>query len=339
VLLTAIFILIALVVGETSAAAVRSPTFSKPISAGPNAELTGVSCMAGGVCLAVDYSGARYLMDGTRIQTAGTTGGAYLFAVSCTSHGVCVAVGNDGEITLTPTSSVTRTLEYADKGAVHWESISCSSPDFCGAGGGIISGRHSGSGVIATWNGRLWSPVKIIDPVTPSETHNFISTMTCIGRRFCVAADGNNRAFQWTGSKWSSPRMLNAPAVNDSFSISCTATTFCLAIGDTPADVKQWNGSRWSLAATSHLPSGQPIISCSSPTFCVAVDTYGNAETWDGSVWSPSQLVDPGGYFDAVSCSTTRICEAVDGEGKFVSVTDGHGPAACAATGCGNVKT
>ncbi len=59
-------------------------------------------------------------------------------------------------------------------------------------------------------------------------------------------------------------------------------------------------------------------VSCSSPTFCAAVDTLGNAVTYNGTRWSPPATVDPGKAFSSassVSCPSATFCVAVDSSG------------------------
>jgi hypothetical protein len=56
-------------------------------------------------------------------------------------------------------------------------------------------------------------------------------------------------------------------------------------------------------------------VSCTSSTFCVAIDNSGDAYFFSGSSWSEPEGVDESESLDAVSCSSTKFCVAVDGEG------------------------
>ena len=109
----------------------------------------------------------------------------------------------------------------------------------------MIEGPHSGAGVVATWVDNRWSDAKVVDPYLPTDTHTFINSMSCTSPSFCVAADGNNRTLQWNGAKWTFPHLLNERATNDSFEISCTSSTFCLALGQLSKDDFSWNGHVW----------------------------------------------------------------------------------------------
>ena len=60
-------------------------------------------------------------------------------------------------------------------------------------------------------------------------------------------------------------------------------------------------------------------MSCPSTTFCVAVDTAGNAYTYNGATWSPADPIDTtngqfdGASLDSVSCPSSSFCAAMDG--------------------------
>jgi hypothetical protein len=72
----------------------------------------------------------------------------------------------------------------------------------------------------------------------------------------------------------------------------------------------------WS-AAQGIDPAGDiGAVSCSSPSFCVAVDAVGNSLTWNGKRWALTQGLEPpsndGDSLTAVSCvSATRAAPAV----------------------------
>jgi hypothetical protein len=61
-------------------------------------------------------------------------------------------------------------------------------------------------------------------------------------------------------------------------------------------------------------------VSCSSASFCAAVDSDGRAVIWDGRGWSAPRPVDPrGGGLTAVSCLARRYCVATDFDGQTIS--------------------
>ena len=78
----------------------------------------------------------------------------------------------------------------------------------------------------------------------------------------------------------------------------------------------------WGPAATVVSPVGNPgAASCSSATFCMAVDGSGNAITYDGSTWSAPQNIESasGLGLDSVSCPSATFCMAVDGSGNALT--------------------
>lgn len=117
-------------------------------------------------------------------------------------------------------------------------------------------------------------------------------------------------------------------------SVSCTSTTFCMAVGsggtgDSATLTESWNGSAWSVVPSPSpgFPSRLNSVSCVSSTDCVAVGIYvdsaavpeGLAETWNGTNWS---LVSTPNLNDAVnlasvSCVTSSpiSCVAVGAVG------------------------
>jgi hypothetical protein len=72
-----------------------------------------------------------------------------------------------------------------------------------------------------------------------------------------------------------------------------------------------FNGRRWSSGGT--VPStqtGMASVSCSSPSFCAAVDYGPNVVTFNGTSWSKPSAIDPGTYLQAVSCASASFCVA-----------------------------
>jgi hypothetical protein len=336
------------VIGAVLVLAIASPAgasattnqlgFSNQAFPGTQVQPTGVSCTSLGQCVAIDYNGDIYQVSGAQSELLAATG-HYLFAVSCPTISFCMAVGNDDALTLRPGGIAPYLLNYPNpKSAVHWESVSCSSSTFCMAGGGIVDGPHAGAGVVASWDGFVWSRVRVVDPFLPEETHTFISSMSCPTRTFCVAADGNQRTLQWNGRSWFFPRALNA--LNVSFSISCTSSTYCLAVTyQTPAYLI-WNGKRWAYHPGRETDPRGAYVSCSTQTFCVALDWHGAAAEWNGSSWGPLQLVNPTDTdVTAISCSTAMGCEAVSGRNHFVYLYSRDDPpkttVVCSRFGCG----
>ena len=57
-------------------------------------------------------------------------------------------------------------------------------------------------------------------------------------------------------------------------------------------------------------------VSCSSPSFCAAVDNAGNALLFKGRTWSRPVNIDTNTYgFTSVSCANSKFCVAMDADG------------------------
>ena len=71
-----------------------------------------------------------------------------------------------------------------------------------------------------------------------------------------------------------------------------------------------WDGIAWSAPVNIDGSNDLASVSCSSSSFCVAVDHSDNALTWDGTSWSAPLAIDAGLY--SVSCSSSSFCVAVN---------------------------
>jgi hypothetical protein len=76
-------------------------------------------------------------------------------------------------------------------------------------------------------------------------------------------------------------------------------------------------------------PLSPTAVSCASATFCVAVDSRGNASTWNGSTWTAPGAIAPGTWLTSVSCPLAGACTAVGFGGTVVTLSHGawSGPA------------
>ncbi len=108
--------------------------------------------------------------------------------------------------------------------------------------------------------------------------------------------------------------------------VSCTTTTFCLAVGVTGTSVTHWRplverfgGRTFSLLA-SPAPWGAQLqgVACHSSAFCLAVGADGNdafSERWNGKGWrvlsTPSPRLDGGDQLVTVACVSVADCFGV----------------------------
>ena len=104
-----------------------------------------------------------------------------------------------------------------------------------------------------------------------------------------------------------------------------------MAVGqDLPqALADQWDGTSWTATAPVS-PSGSTSlssVSCTSPTFCIAVGNFGQqnaplAEEWDGSEWSIQSTI-PTTPLSSISCASPTFCMAVGFASSNATVTSG----------------
>lgn len=121
---------------------------------------------------------------------------------------------------------------------------------------------------------------------------------------------------------WSTMATTNAGS-SQLEGVSCTSTTFCVAVGNgttTSALAEEWNGSSWSTMTTTNPGSSPQLqgVSCTSSSFCVAVGFDAGtartvAEDWNGTSWSTMTTTNPGSspQLQGVSCTSPTFCVAV----------------------------
>ena len=189
-------------------------------------------------------------------------------------------------------------------------------------------------------------------PTLSSSGSNF-NAVFCLSASVCTAVgnDGGATLMEtWNGSAWSivpSPNPKAAPGWSSApflSSVSCLSASACLAVGyvdnepnpynseGTQPEPSQtfaetWNGSAWSIAATTADDSGGlNSVYCLSVSDCIAVGGgLGNGgtggeplvETWNGSVWSIGENPESAaGGLNSVYCVSASVCFAVGGTVK-----------------------
>jgi hypothetical protein len=196
--------------------------------------------------------------------------------------------------------------------------VSCGSATSCA----IVD--YSGDALALTHG--IWSARHPIDP-----QHGGLINVSCATASFCVAVDQEGAVLQYNGSHWtpaheldrdifSSPRVSDDPDVNGLGLISCPTPTFCAAAnhndgGGVPARAYTFNGQSWSAHTDIDGDNTLTGLSCTSSSFCMAIDLSGNFMTFNGATWSAPTSFDSGGYPLAVSCTSSAFCVAVDNGG------------------------
>jgi len=189
--------------------------------------------------------------------------------------------------------------------------ISCSSTSFC------MAADTSGN-IFKFENGR-WAE--------SDQTGDVLGEVTCLSTSFCATVGYGNEGgdvFMYNGSTWSGPDTID-PGYK-LHSISCASASFCIAGAAT--NVFVYSNRSWSQANpvdpgnTSGV--GIPSVSCSTNSFCLAVDAYGNVLMYNSGAWARVSQVDPNTQLNAVSCTSDKFCMAVDDNGAAFSYENGN---------------
>jgi hypothetical protein len=215
-------------------------------------------------------------------------------AVSCASPSFCVAIGGTGNALTWNGSSWSAPVHVDPIGNV--SSISCPSTTFCLAVD-LGAGKTATNGDYLTWDGSSWT--------TPASMPR-AGSVSCTSASFC-AAGGDGGSFQtWNGTAWTSL----AGDAGEAAGLSCSSPTFCAAV-TLKGNAETFNGTSWS-ASSSVDPGGNGLtsVSCTSSSFCAAADAGGNALTYNGTSWSATGFIGTNG--SAVSCSSVSFCLAVN---------------------------
>ncbi len=302
-----------------------------------------VSCVSPTYCVAVGVDSTSARFDGTRWSTLGSIPGAStdLFSVSCWAAGWCLA-GNDHSYALALVDGVWQRRVPLDTGrGVREVDVSCA-VGFCIAMQGPAWRSFDGStwsgiqaialtgvkqvtcqtahaclatniiGDAESFDGTSWTPVARGGPGVIDQAGATPSSVTTILRT------GAARTFD--GTVWSHAVVVD-PQHESLTGVSCTGTTFCLAIDD-GGNVLTWDGSGWS-GVQKVDPTYLVGVSCASPTFCVVIGgNEGESYVFDGSTWQ-RRVVSVGADLLTVSCPAVGWCMATDIRGTIYGFSDG----------------
>jgi hypothetical protein len=316
-----------------------APGGSASASDEESSSMTGVSCATETFCVAVGYTSDQFQNTQSLVETWDGTGWVvtpspnpgsptFVFGVSCTSATFCMAVGEqqvggfatfaerwdgtDWTVVSSPSPGTNNVLNV----------VSCTSPTFCVAVGNYSIGASPAAPqqtVVEIWDGTGWSISSSPDPTT-----NVLSGVSCTSATFCVAVGRVARgvgvgslplAEAWDGTTWSVTPVPEVPDFAGAFhSVSCTSTTFCVAMGtantNPKALIETWNGSTWSVSAspTPDLVDGRGV-SCWRSRSCVGVGSR-IAATSTATYWS-STPIQNNTWLAGVSCVSVSFCVIV----------------------------
>jgi hypothetical protein len=297
-----------------------------------------VSCVSTSFCM-VDLVTGYYTFNGIGGWSDYQAIGAHLwFHVSCTSASFCMTVNDLGQIyTYRGSGWAASTIPGLPATAV-----ACTSSTFCVAVGGTKA---------ALFDGSAWTVTGTL------ESGHTLQSVACSSSTDCFALDTAGSVLRYDGHSWSGPVVVNSDAQHGV--ISCSAAGTCAVINTSTtskrASAATFDGTNWSaVQLVDVVPGSLDGVSCSSASFCTAVDTSGyawhydganwstaqvtggvalrgvsctasncvavddsgNARSYDGSTWSSPVAVDPGQQLTAVSCASSTFCAAVGADGK-----------------------
>jgi hypothetical protein len=299
------------------------------LPAGTNGGLNDVSCKAGS-CLAVgtyspdsggDSYGFAVTWNGRALKRipAPPAGGAenIIDGLSCVSAKDCIAMtssmGSDRSVIDMWNGSEWKARPAADPDGVAAgiSTLSCVSATFCVAGGSAQSGPGSKKPMLASWNGKSITPMKVPAPAATDIPTDYdppvINAVSCVSTTSCAAAgtyltdSSATTGFGFTevlsGNTWKESTIIwpQETSLSMLFGVSCTSAESCLAVG----------------------AEGSP--STGLRTAAVSYD----GKTWVQQTGLPRPVDGNSGYFGDVSCPTAMDCIAAGQTGlaPFYSAT------------------
>ena len=156
-----------------------------------------------------------------------------------------------------------------------------------------------------TWAARIFP-----QPITGNPSY-----IGCTSATFCMLL--GYRSYQtWNGANWTTAQMLPQISTGQG-AMTCAPPSFCMWVGHDAAltyDAGTWSGA---VPVPALGPNDSPnSVSCTSPTFCIAVTFDGNTELWNGSIWSlgPPFGKTGVGYGDSVWCASPSMCWTQGGD-------------------------
>jgi hypothetical protein len=337
---------------------------------GPNGDAGAISCWAASACMAVGThlngsgldvpisqvsNGTKWVNEAVPVPKGGESYG--VGGVSCVAVHSCVAVGNYVEasgrqVTLAWIWDGTKWAVSSPSNPVGGSSdvlssVSCSTVDLCAAVGSYmtdVADQFQSVALAESWDGATWSIQSVPTPSGAASSAFALDSVSCTSAGICAAVgwdgpyyaeyDSQQLVAQWNGATWTSATL---PPLTDSFeamltSISCSAATTCVAVGNVETYsgqaplVENLNGTTWTNQAAATVSTGPTTfsaVSCPSTTSCTAVGTEDDyatdavvplAEAWNGAAWTVQKVPSPKHSMDAslvaVSCPASGSCWA-----------------------------
>jgi len=273
------------------------------------------------------WDGKRWAM--VERPTFGADSG--LAGVSCPTVRFCIAVGETtqpGERSLVERWDGNRwTRQYSGAFPANPEnwltSVSCTSPTFCMAVGGIANqAQDTDDTFVARWNGRTWS----LSAHQHTTEHEWLDGVSCVSPSSCMAVGPDGFDYpqyglvdHWNGARWTRKVLPGQKYDLEFTGVSCVTTTSCLAVGTKGGFLlyaERWSTGGWhDVSPPPKVGSADTVggVWCSTTTSCFAVGARTNVplvEHWNGSHWAVAARPNTNGYLLGITC-TGSTCFAV----------------------------
>lgn len=258
-----------------------------------------------------------------------------LTSISCPSVSFCVAADRRGDALAStdPTGGASkwRSVNVDPKpGILGITSVSCPTRSFCVAvdsSGNVVTSTDPTGGASA------WK----LHAVYGSSA---LYGVSCASTSLCVAVDGTAVVVSTDPTGGSSTWQRATVEQGDLYrlnAVSCPSASMCVAVdqeGNVVTSTDPAGGaSAWEINAAEYVPFGPGIpglsglfaVSCPSTSFCLSVDSLGNAvrsanPTGGAGAWTVEQIDGSNGP-DGLACRSSG-CVAVDQSGNVLSSTD-----------------
>ena len=279
-----------------------------------------------------------------------------LSGVSCVAGGTCVAVGSygPGPNNQFPLAMLRTGTTWTLKPVPHpagvqislFNGVSCATARFCVAVGYTRATPHdpNTTALLDRWNGTSWTSQAV-----PSPAEAILSAVSCPTQAYCLAVGqrlGGNGivaplAEAWNGTSWSVLAAPNRHAPNGSAftGVDCVAANSCeveaifgYGEGDQSVFAYRFDGTAWTFQKQINHGflgfnfNSENSVSCSSATACTSVGFWqpgqllAVAERWDGTSWTQQSLPKaPTDSLLGVSCTAMAACTAVGESSKNTS--------------------
>jgi hypothetical protein len=267
--------------------------------------LTSVSCPSNSMCFAGDSNGNILSWNSNSWSSPQSLFTSAISGLSCASTSFCMAVSTSGDYSIYNGSSWSTPSSFDSSGNV--TSLSCSidaSVNSC------LSGDAYGNLYgYTTSSSPPWQYLQTnSSEMTGTDCLYYSATYAC----YAVDSSGN---YYYPNLSLPPPAYASKSIdSNPLSSISCL-TSFVCEMGDSSGKIIS-DSSGGTPSSTQVSNNSIQAISCSGQSFCMALDSAGNAYLYNGSNWQLSQQFDLGSVPSSVSCPSATFCMAVDLSGQ-----------------------